>query len=181
MIFLAFAPFIVFAIAERFVGGPFALAAGAIASAVLLARDWISRKRSLKVLEIGTFVLFAGLTVYAYLSGATWAVFSVRLKVDGCLFLIVLLSMLLGRPFTLQYAREQVPTGISNSPEFFRTNYIITAVWAAAFLIMTAIDAVMIYLPGTPHQVGILVTIAAIYGAYRFTQWYPTRRPKAVP
>jgi NAD(P)-dependent dehydrogenase (short-subunit alcohol dehydrogenase family) len=136
---------------------------------------------SVVVLEIGTFVLFAGLTVYAYLSGATWAVFSVRLKVDGCLFLIVLLSMLLGRPFTLQYAREQVPTGISNSPEFFRTNYIITAVWAAAFLIMTAIDAVMIYLPGTPHQVGILVTIAAIYGAYRFTQWYPTRRPKAVP
>jgi len=86
MILLAFAPFIAIAIAERFVGGRFALASGALTSAVLLTSDWISGKRSLEVLEIGTFVLFTGLTVYAYLSGATWAVFGVRLRVDGGLF-----------------------------------------------------------------------------------------------
>lgn len=113
MILLAVAPFIAIAIAERFLGGRFALASCALTSAVLLTSDWIRGKRSLEVLEIGTFVLFAGLTVYAYLSGATWAVFGVRLRVDGGFFLIVLLSILLRRPFPLQYARQQVPAGVS--------------------------------------------------------------------
>ena|SRR6476646_4134779 len=74
MILLAVAPFMAIAIAERFLGGRFALASGALTSAVLLTSDWIRGKRSLEVLEIGTFVLFAGLTVYACLSGATWGV-----------------------------------------------------------------------------------------------------------
>jgi hypothetical protein len=33
----------------------------------------------------------------------------VRLRVDAGLLLIVLITLLVGKPFTLQYAREQVP------------------------------------------------------------------------
>src|SRR5689334_12198735 len=53
-------------------------------------------------------LLFGGLTLYAVLEEPTWSVIGVRLCVDSGLLLIVLVSMAVGRPFTLQYAREQV-------------------------------------------------------------------------
>ena len=59
---------------------------------------------------------------------ATWSVVGVRALVDAGLLLIVLVSMAIGRPFTLQYAREQVAPEFWNSPEFVRTNYVITAI-----------------------------------------------------
>ena len=60
------------------------------------------------VLEIGTAILFGSLAPYALLGRPAWSVIGVRLAVDAGLLLIVLASMVLGRPFTLQYAREQV-------------------------------------------------------------------------
>jgi hypothetical protein len=56
---LAFAPFIVFAIVDRLIGSTAGLFAGAATSAALLLRDCLSDGRSPKVLEIGTFLLFA--------------------------------------------------------------------------------------------------------------------------
>jgi hypothetical protein len=181
MILLAFAPFIVFVIVDRFAGSLAGLAAGAITSAILLIYDFVTPKRSVKILEFGTFILFGGLTAYTYLSHKDWSVFGVRLFVDGGLLVIVLLSMALRRPFTIQYARERVPKEAWTSPEFLRTNYIITAAWAVAFAAMALIDILMISMPGAPARLGIFVTIAAIWGAYHFTQWYPARtRSKVV-
>jgi hypothetical protein len=52
---------------------------------------------------------------------------------------------------------------------------VITAVWALAFACIVAADLVMVYMPNVPLRVGIIVSIAALYGAYRFTGWYPKR------
>jgi predicted PurR-regulated permease PerM len=60
-ILLAFAPFIIFAIVDRFAGSEVALVAGGSVSAILLLRDLITPNRSPKILEIGTFLLFCGL------------------------------------------------------------------------------------------------------------------------
>jgi hypothetical protein len=60
----------------------------------------------------------------------------VRTVVDGGLLLIILLSMLVRRPFTLQYAREQVSAVVQGSPTFIKTNYIITSIWALAMAIL---------------------------------------------
>lgn len=57
-ILLAFAPFIIFAIVDRFAGSEIALVVGASVSAILLLRDLITPNRSPKILEIGTFLLF---------------------------------------------------------------------------------------------------------------------------
>ena len=56
---------------------------------------------------------------------------------------------------------------------FVRTNYIITAIWAAAFATMGVAEFALLYLPATPKWFEIGVTVAAIYGAIKFTQWYP--------
>ena len=100
-------------------------------------------------------------------------VLSVRLRVDAGLLLIILVSMAIGKPFTLQYARERVPEERWKSPRFARINFVITSVWALAFACIVAADLMMIYLPNVPIRVGIVVTLAALYGAYRFTDWYP--------
>jgi hypothetical protein len=46
---------------------------------------------------------------------------------------------------------------------------------------MVIADLVMLYLPAVPLKVGIWVTILAIFGAFRFTSWYPERNRPAGP
>jgi hypothetical protein len=174
-ILLAFLPFVVFVVMERLVGVTAGLGSAAIVAAGLLARDAVSRNRSMKVLEIGTVILFGGLAAYAWIAGAAWSIAGVRLRVDGGLLIVVLVSMMIRRPFTLQYAREQVSRELWDSPRFIHTNYVITAVWAAAFALMVVADLAMLYVPTLPTRVAIIVTILALYGAARFTAWYPER------
>src|ERR1700684_3471747 len=102
-ILLAFAPFVVFAAVNGIAGPLYGLVAGALVSAALVGRDYFVSRRAPKILEIGTLLLFSGLALYAALGGPTGSVIGVRLCVDAGLLLIVLVSMALGRPFTLQY------------------------------------------------------------------------------
>ena len=178
-ILLAFAPFLAFAVVDRLMGSADGLMAGAAVSAMLLIRDWLRPNAAPKMLEVGTFVLFAGLALYAVLGSPAWSIMDVRLRVDGGLLLIVLTTMAAGKPFTLQYAREQVDRALWTTPAFVRTNYVITGVWALAFVVMVLADLVLIYLPDLPPRFGIIATVLAIVGAVKFTGWYPERRASA--
>ncbi len=172
-ILLAFAPFIVFAIVDRLVGTTEGLVAGALVSVGLLLRDWIAPGRIPKILEIGTAILFGGMSLYAVLGKPAWSVIGVRLCVDTGLFLIVVASLVIGRPFTLQYAREQVAKEFWISPEFIRTNYIITGVWALAFLVMVIAELALLCVPDIPRRAGVIAIVLALVGAVKFTGWYP--------
>jgi hypothetical protein len=98
---------------------------------------------------------------------------TVRLAVDGGLLAIVLVSLAIGRPFTLQYARERVPEPIWVLPVFFTTNWRITVVWAVTFAVHVGADAAAEYVPAIPLWVDIGASIAAFAGAVWFTRWYP--------
>ena len=174
-ILLAFAPFLGFALIDRLSGPTEGLIAGAVVSAALLLRDLI-QGRTAKVLEIGTAILFGGLALYALLGRPSWSVIGVRLVVDAGLLLIVLASLALRRPFTLQYARERVAPELWGEPEFVRTNYVITAVWALAFAVMVVAELVLLYVPDIPPRAGIVAIVLALVGAVKFTGWYPERR-----
>ncbi len=174
-IVLAFAPFIGFAVVDRFAGSLAGLATGALLSAILILHDAFGTGRSVKLLEIGTFLLFAGMAGWAFMGDPGWSVMGVRLRVDAGLLAIVLVTMVVRRPFTLQYAREQVPQAHWDSPRFLRTNMVITGVWALAFFVMVLADLGMLLMPEQLMRLGILVTIAALVGAIKFTQWYPER------
>jgi hypothetical protein len=174
-ILLAFAPFIAFAVLERLAGSTIGLLAGMAVSAILVARDVITPGRSAKILEIGTVILFAALSLYTIAGGANLSVIGVRLCVDAGLLAIVLLSILVGQPFTLQYARETVAKDYWSSPSFVRANYVISAVWALAFLIMVLAELALLYLPELSPRIGVIAIIAALVGAMKFTSWYPER------
>ncbi|GJD48009.1 hypothetical protein OPKNFCMD_0723 [Methylobacterium crusticola] len=170
---LAFAPFIAFAVVDRIVGPTEGLIAGALIAAAFVVRDAVTPARSPKVLEIGTALLFCALALYAVLGSPAWSVVGVRLRVDAGLLVIVLATMALGRPFTVPYAREQVDPAFHHTPEFLRTNTIITGAWALAFAVMVAAELALLYLPQVPHRVGVLAIVLALVGAVKFSGWYP--------
>jgi len=174
-ILLAFAPFFVFAVVDRLWGSTQGLVAGAATSAILVLRDWKRSRGNPKVLEVGTLILFGGLAVYGALSSGAASIMGVRLRVDAGLLAIVLITIVLRRPFTLQYARERVPRDRWSSPTFISTNYTITAAWAAAFAVMVAADALLLFRPYLPSWIGIAATILALAGAFKFTEWFPER------
>lgn len=86
---------------------------------------------------------------------------AVRLRVDAGLVLVVLVSMLVRRPFTLQYAREQIPAELWDNPAFVKTNYLITCAWAVAFIVMVAADLALTYFPELPRPISIVATIGS--------------------
>ena len=169
---LAFAPFITFAVIDRLFDSLAGLIAAAIVSAILLLRDKVAGHREWPLLEIGTLLLFGGLAAYAAAFAPDWSVIGVRLRVDAGLLAVVLLSIAAGRPFTLVYARRSVPAALWDQPEFLRTNVVISTAWALAFAALVAADVLMLLRPDLPLRLGILVTVAALVGAVKFTDWY---------
>lgn len=178
---LGLSPFVAFFLAMRLVSPVSGLVAALLVSALLCLRMW-RFGHSVKILEIGTFVLFATLVLYTLLAAPQWTVAAVRLVVDGGLLAIVLVSLAIGRPFTLQYAREQVPKEYWASPQFMAANRVISTAWAAAFLILVAADAAAEYLAAIPLWLDVVASIGALTGCVGFTIWYPSAvRRRASP
>ncbi|MFL5285734.1 MAG: hypothetical protein ACJ8AW_33350 [Rhodopila sp.] len=172
---LAFSPFILFAVLNGLAGPLPGLAAGTLVAAALLLRDAVTAGRTPKILDIGTTLLFGGLALYTVLTDADWSIVGVRLCVDAGLLVIVLASLALGQPFTLQYAREQVSESLRHHPIFVRTNVVVTWAWAVAFAVMALAEAALLTLPSLPRLAGIGVVVLALAGAVGFTMWYPKR------
>ena len=146
---LAFSPFILFVVIERLFGIPAGLGAGAIAAALLLVHDLVMPGRSPKLLEIGTFLLFGALALYALATGAPWSIAAVRLRVDRSIW---------------------------NDPQFLRANYVISAAWAVAFAVLVLADVAMAARPALPHAGAVAATVLALLAAAWFTDWYPQRQ-----
>ena len=179
-ILLSLSPFIAFFVLMRVVH-PLAGLVGAFAVSLLLGVLQWRRGESVKVLEIGSLALFGALVFYTLVAAPEWTVATVRLAVDAGLFAIALVSLLVGRPFTLQYARESVPKEFWSSPLFLSTNQQIAA-WTAAFAVMAAADAAAQYVEAIPLWIDIAATVAAFAAAFWFTRWSSARaRRRAAP
>jgi hypothetical protein len=177
-IVLGFAPFIAFALLTRFTGVDVSLWSAAAIAAALAARSRLAG-HSIKILEAGTVALFSLLALYTTFAHSNWSLPLVRAAVDCGLLVIVVLSIAVRQPFTLQYAREQVPAEVQASPLFLRVNMAISAVWALAFAVNLGADLAMEYAPASPLWVDVAAGLGALVGAVRFTQWYPAQARKA--
>ena len=148
------------------------------ASAICLATITVdvARGRSVKILAMGSAIVFAAIGLYLALIDPKLGTLGVKLSVDIGIFVISLGSMLVRHPFTLQYAVETVPAETAAMPGFLTANYVITGAWTAAALLMMAANIALLYLPGLPLWSGIAVAFAARNSAIYFTKWYPEYR-----
>jgi hypothetical protein len=174
-IFLILAPYGAFASLMLLTSAKLSLFVAAAICLAVIALDFV-RGRSIKLLGAGSAILFAGVGFYLVLVNPGLNNSTVKLSVDTGIFLISLASMLIRRPFTLQYALEAVPAETAGMPGFLRANYIITAAWTAAALVMMVANVAMLYVPGLPIWSGLAIAFAARNSAVYFTKWYPPYR-----
>jgi hypothetical protein len=175
MIFLILAPYAAFTLL-MLAGSPAASLLAAAAICLLVIGVDVFRGRSVKLLGAGSAILFASLGGYLTLIDPGLSPSALKLAVDCGMLAIALLSLAIRFPFTLQYAREVVDAKTADLPGFLTANYLITAVWALAFLLMLMANLLMIYLPGMPLWSGLAIAFAARNTALYFTRWYPRYR-----
>lgn len=149
-----------------------------VASAICLVTVAIDvvRGRSVKILAMGSALVFAAIGLHLALIDPALGTLAVKLSVDIGIFVISLGSMLVRRPFTLQYAVESVPAETAAIPGFLTANYIITSAWTGAALLMASANIVLLYVPGLPLWLSLAVAFAARNSAIYFTKWYPEYR-----
>lgn len=174
---MGFAPWILVSVVEG--PGRVALAGalgGALALVICVAGAAVGIRP--KLLDVTAVVFFAALAVVASLASAGTQRWLGLWSAELCNVIIAAiagLSLAVRKPFTLQYARETTEREYWNSPLFLQINYVITAVWSAAFLLI----AIVGYIGDGPlHQpdniwTAWIVQIALIVLAIKFTGWYP--------
>ena len=174
-IFLILAPYGAFATLMLLTSSTASLLAAAAVSLATIGID-AARGRSLKILPVSSAIVFVGIAVYLNVIDPSVSAKAVKLVVDIGVFAVSLGSMLLRRPFTMQYALESVPAEIAAMPGFVRANYVITGAWTFATLLMMLANAAILYVPGLPIWLGLAVTLAARNSALYFTKWYSAQR-----
>ncbi len=150
---------------------------------VALSARSLLRHRAPKVLEIGSAVVFLCLLVAAFVVSSHFLQRWVQPMSNGGIFLIALVSILIGKPFTLQYAREEVPPEVAETPAFLQVNQTITLAWVIALGIMTVSSLIppIVYGQATVSQRGTMLSIFGYWVipylflllAIVFTFWYP--------
>jgi hypothetical protein len=174
-IFLILAPFGSFALLMLVTSAQVSLFASAAICVAVIGID-VYRGRSIKMLGAGCVVLFTGLGAYVTLVDPNLSHSAVKLTVDVGVLAISLVSLIIGKPFILQYALEEVDAETAKLPGFKKAVYLITWAWNAAFVLMIIGNVLTIYVPGLPLWSSLVIAFAARNSAAFFTTWYPQYR-----
>ncbi len=83
--------------------------------------------------------------------------------------------MLIGRPFTEDYAREKVPIELWDHPNFIRSCFIVTTAWGLVFLANTLVNVAKLYYPDFNEWLYRGVEFAIIASGVVFTKIYSER------
>lgn len=161
--------------------GRFEEAASAALGLALLTL-WVGSRRGVPVhlLEVFTVVYFGVLAILGLVaSDATidWVALWAGELSSIALATFALVTLLIRKPFTLAYAKDSSPREHWDDPLFLRINYMISGVWAGAFVVSAAIGAYgdAVLRDNDNFWTAWIVPLAAIIFAVSFTEFYPDR------
>jgi hypothetical protein len=150
-----------------------AAALGALAVALAIVAHEYS-KNAVKIMNCTTVVFFAFALITTIAVGPslfksyniwlTWAVFAV----------VTWATLLIGFPFTIQYAREQAPREVWDHPLFMRLNVILTVVFGLIFTVNAALGLIAL-MTGHLLSLGLVVPISLLIAGMVFSAQYPKR------
>ncbi len=121
---------------------------------------------------LGTAVFFGIALVFAAWMKNEWVIRHLGVIASGTLFVAVMVTMVMGHPFVLEYARVGASPDQLESAAFMRTCYALTSFWASVLLVMALVSVAQLSHPGPGRvaylfiQLGILVTAIAYQVAY---------------
>lgn len=173
---IGFTPFILFTVLSR-LSADLALWVAFAAAFVVTIRDFIESP-SLRLLDAGSFVLFALLALGRGFLDPNLSLLAVRFIAEAFLFLLLGLPLLWKRPFSMDYARLD-PREAGWPPHLFlKVNYLVSAAWTAAFLAMAVADGLVTFDPRLPLNGSVAVSVIASGLAVTFTLRYPALAAK---
>ena len=156
-------------------GAPGAL----IAALVLLAPEL--RKRKVKMLEAATVIFFGAMTIAGIIVSphdGAWLDRWANTISSGVLGVLVLVTLPF-RPFTEAHAREQTPPEIWNTPQFRRTNQVITLVWGGVFVGTAILGAIAASSPSSSDWTNWILRDRADHRWLRVHRALPGGGPRA--
>ena len=169
-----FIPWIVFAVVSGF-SWQWAATLGLIGSVGLLIQARMKKiPLDSQILEVSTLIYFAALTGLALSQPHSGLHSYTGAMSMGWLALTAFGGLAIRRPFTLGIAKLQTPKELWNTPVFQKVNYVITTVWATAFL-LTAIVLGIFDATHVSETVAIIVQVAGFVLPALFTHTYPER------
>ena len=140
---LAFSPWIFFKIITSH-HSLAALKVGIIAAliiSIVLAIKGIHRGFIL----VGSLAFFIFGVIAINIMDNMWVIRHIAVLANGTLASLSWISIFIGQPFTLAYAKKEVDKKYWDSPQFIRKSYVITGSWALVFTINTVINSIKIY------------------------------------
>lgn len=141
--------------------------------------DFNSLKRGF-ILSWGSLLFFSFMFVGITIFDNEWIFQHNSILSNACLAGISWLSILIRKPFTIQYARLQVSEDKWQHPLFLRINYILSGVWGMIFLFSCAVHVLTLYSSNiSPWIDELIVNTAAILGilfTVKFPNWYRESR-----
>jgi hypothetical protein len=175
---VGFAPFILFAILSR-LSVDLALWVAFAAAFVVTIRDFVESP-TLRLLDVGSFALFAGLALVRGFLDPNLSLAAVRFIAELGLLLILAVPLLLKRPFSVAYARLDPKEAGWPPALFLKVNYMVSGVWVGAFAAMAAADGAITFDPRLPIYAGMAVNVLALAAAITFTLRYPALAAKSL-
>lgn len=167
---LGFAPWIAFMFIAH--GSLFRLKLGLVVAAALCVVLAALRLSKGVIMWVG--LAFFAISLVAVLGfESMWMARNMGVLANGALAVGAWATLAVGKPFTLEYAREHTDPSRWNDPLFLRTNVIITSVWALVFSIGAALAWLNTQHSGQPQWVLEVANYAFMLTAAIFTNAYP--------
>lgn len=88
------------------------------------------------ILPWGSILLYVFLAANALVPFLNLSPIATVRLINSTLAGIIIFSMVVGQPFTLQYAKEEVDSQYWRSPLFLKINWVLTAIWAVLMVVM---------------------------------------------
>ncbi len=136
---IRFSPFLLFVLLGKFVDWRLGVAAGLVASIVVILSV---RPRRLGVISGAMLGFFAAASILALVAPDTGVHPYLHAVSAGWFALVAGISILVGHPFTLDFSKDEVPPEVASSPRFLAANRALSAVWALGFAAIAAATAV---------------------------------------
>lgn len=170
-IFQSFIPWIIYFIIES----PHYLSSDIAASSALIATIIFSYKNLKKkyVLDWGTLLYFLFLSIVFFLPNTAWIKPYAFLLSNSILALIMWVSIFIRRPFTIQYAKEEVEEIYWITPTFRHINYTISLIWALALTLMAVDGFLQEFKMIKSDLIADAIIVALILTAIGLTRWFP--------
>jgi len=149
----------------------FRLRAGIIVAAILVVVMAVTKLHRGAILWAG-YIFFAFALISVVWLENMWVIRHLGVLATGTLFVSAQLSILVGRPFTEDYAREHVPEELWNSPSFIKGCYTTTAAWAIVFFVNCMLNVVKLSCPETPELIFTLSEYSVLLIGIIFTNIY---------